>query len=91
MNELKKYEISIDISDEQLKKPLVNIVQIVMDKLSKSTIKTLTKLIEQRESVINWWKSVIEIFWQLIVDWNFNFKIVKNAWDWIQIISWFYF
>lgn len=44
----KKYKMTCDISDEQLKNPLVNIEQIVMDKLSKWAIKTVEGVL------INW-------------------------------------
>jgi hypothetical protein len=37
----KKYKMTCDISDEQLKNPLVNIENIIMDKLSKGAIKTI--------------------------------------------------
>lgn len=44
----KKYKMTCDISDEQLKNPLVNIEQIVMERLSKWAIKTIEAVL------INW-------------------------------------
>lgn len=44
----KKYKMTVDISDEQLKNPLVNIESLIMSKMSKSAIRTVEAVL------LNW-------------------------------------
>ena len=57
----KKYKMTCDISDEQLRNPLVNIEQIVMDKLSTGAVKTV-------EAVLINWDTVTWATWNVNSD-----------------------